>query len=289
MKKLFVYLELVKPRLLLMALATTLSSFYMSSRGLWDQRELWLLAHTLLGAGLVGGAANTLNQYLERALDAKMKRTENRPLPSGRLTTQQALLFGCLLFVAGLLEFALFVNPLSCFMALALFLGYLFLYTPLKQKTPINTWVGAGIGALPVFLGWLGSGAPLEISAFLLFLILFVWQLPHFFAIAWLYREDYRRGGFRMISLCDKNGSKTAWTIFGFCIILVALSVMPSAAGITGLTYLFLAIFFGCLLLGFALFNALNNLSNARRFIPVSIIYLLVLNISMIVDKVSLD
>lgn len=279
------YLELAKPRLVLLALAATVSSFYLAHTGAWDKAALFLLWNTVLGAALLGGGVNALNQYLERSQDARMKRTENRPIPSGRLSKESVLCFGSAATILGIAWFYLFVRRNTAVIALALFVVYVFIYTPLKQKTALNTFVGAIAGAIPALLGWTAGGGMLDNRAWVLFAILFVWQLPHFAAISWVYREDYRKGGFRMMGLLDEKGRKTAWSIVGYSGLLLVLSLLPAMVGIGGLTYLFAAVFFGCLLVGLALYTATHELAELKKFIPASIIYLLVLNVSLMVDK----
>ena len=279
------YLELTKPRLMLLALAATISSFSIAHSGAWTVQDFMVLLNTVLGAAFVGGGVNALNQYLERTQDARMKRTKDRPIPSGRLKKEGAFIFGIALTILGMVWLYFLVRPATGAVALILLVIYVFVYTPLKQKTPLNTLIGAVAGALPVALGWTAATGMLDNRAWVLFAILFVWQLPHFSAIAWVYRDDYRNGGFRMMSALDESGLRTAWSIVGYSLGLFAVSLVPAIVGITGLTYLFAAIFFGCLLMGFALYTATHRFADVRKFIPVSIIYLLVLNVSMMMDK----
>lgn len=277
------YLELTKPRLVLLALLASISSFYMASKGAPDMRQLF---QTLIGAALVGGGANALNQFVEKDFDAKMARTQNRPLPGGRISGKKALFFGVLFSVAGVAYLSCFVNRLTGFVAFLIPATYVFAYTPLKRKTPLNTFVGAIPGALPVLLGWTAGGLSLNKEAMVLFLILFIWQIPHFLAIAWVYKEDYLKGGFKMFSGDDPDGRITGWQILVTSLILFAVSLLPVFTGIAGLTYLFMAIFFGVNLCGLALVLATHRLAYARHFIAASIIYLFTLNISLMVDKV---
>ncbi|OGW82454.1 MAG: protoheme IX farnesyltransferase [Omnitrophica bacterium RIFCSPHIGHO2_02_FULL_51_18] len=276
------YLELTKPRLVLLALLASISSFYMASKGALDTA---LLFHALLGSALVGGGANALNQFIERDLDAKMARTQNRPIPSGRVPDKKALLFGALFSLGGLLYLFLFVNKFTSFVGFLVPATYVFLYTPLKRKTPLNTFVGALSGALPVLLGWTAVNPSLNLEAMILFSILFAWQIPHFLAIAWVYKEDYLKGGFKMFGADDSSGQTLGWHIVAASLVLFALSLAPTFMGITGLTYLFMAVFFGVNLCGFAIYLATHRLSYAKQFIYASIIYLFTLNISMVVDK----
>ena len=280
---LFDYLILTKPRLTLLALATALSSFYI---GLSNRLEPALLLNTLLGAALVGGGANALNQYFERNIDARMKRTEKRPLPSGKLTEKRALLFGSVLSFLGVLNLFFFVNPLTGIVGLITFTTYVFLYTPLKQKTPLNTFIGAVPGAMPCLIGWTAAAGHLNYKAWVLFLILFVWQLPHFLAIAWVYREDYKRGGLKMLAASDSDGRNTGRQLILYSTLLLALSFLPTLIGITGLLYLTAAIFSGLLFVAFASYIGTHRLVYAKEFVPISIFYLAVINIFMLLDKV---
>ncbi len=277
-----IYFELTKPRLVLMALLVCVSSFTMASEGRFD----WgLLFHTLVGSALVGGGANSLNQFAERELDAKMTRTQRRPIPSGRLVGKNALVFGFFLSPLGVCYLFFFVNPLTSFVGFLILVTYVLMYTPLKRRTPFSAFVGAIPGALPVLLGWTAANPSLGKEALILFSILFAWQIPHFLAIAWLYREDYLKGGFKMFAANDPDGRITGWQIVAASLILFGLSLAPSFWGITGLTYLFMAIFIGVNLCGFAIYLAAHRLSHAKQFVVASILYLFALNVSMVVDK----
>ncbi len=283
MKSSGAFLELAKPRLTMMALATAFTAFYLASSPDFDWGRLF---GVLIGAALIGGGANALNQCIEKEIDARMKRTEKRPLPSGRLRTKQALLFGLILSALGVLNLFLFVNPLTAFLGAATLLLYVLVYTPMKRKTPLNTFVGAIPGALPCLIGWAGARGEITPAAWSLFLFLFVWQLPHFFAIAWFYRDDYKKGGLRMAGGEDEKGLLTRTLILVCTAALFAVSLLPFAAGLVGLAYLFTAIFLGSLLLGLASYIAFGGLAEARKFIPASIFYLFMLNITMVTDKV---
>ncbi len=284
MNRLKAYLELTKPRLTLMALATTFTGFYLGNPA--GNMDPELLFTALLGTAMVGGGANALNQYLERDVDAKMKRTEKRPLPSGRVAGNDVLRFGVLSSAFGILILSGFVNFLTGLLAFLTLTSYVFGYTPLKKKTPLNTFVGAVPGAMPCLMGWTASGGVLDFRPLALFLILFIWQLPHFFAIAWVYREDYKNGGLRMLPLYDESGAVTRRHILFYSVILAGVSLLPALIGLAGLTYLFMAIFSGTLFLGFAFYLNSQNLKHARQFVSASIVYLFCLNISMIIDKV---
>lgn len=277
------FLELTKPRLTVMSVATVALGFFMSQKGALDYS---LLFHALVGSLAIGGAANALNQYLERDIDAKMKRTAGRPIPSGRLSGPHALIFGITLSLIGTAYLLFFVNILTAAIGLTTLIGYALIYTPLKQKTPLNTLVGAFVGALPILMGWTASGAELCFGAGVLFLILFLWQLPHFLSIAWVYREDYERGGLKMLTLYDREGRFTAWQIITTTLALLFVSLIPTAIGMAGKVYLATAVLAGLIFLAFAIYLLVRHFAHARRFILCSILYLIVIVASMIADKI---
>lgn len=277
------YLSLAKPRVTLMVLITMAFGFYLGARGAVDAV---LLFSALAGTALVAGGTSALNQYLERELDAKMLRTKNRPLPAGRIPPVNALAFGVIIAIAGILLLAWRVNTLTALLAALTLTSYVFLYTPLKQKSHLSTLVGAVPGALPPMGGWTAARGEIGIEAWVLFAILFLWQLPHFLAIAWMYREDYARGGFPMLPVIDPEGRSTGRQILSNCLALLPVSLLPSLLGISGSTYFFGAlisglIFFGC---GVAVHFQRNNLS-ARRLMRASLIYLPFLFLLMALDK----
>ena len=197
------YFELIKPRVTFAALATTLLGFWIAGG---THEESTALFFALLGALLVGAGANSLNQFLEQDIDAKMRRTEARPLPSGRLKGPQVLVFGMVTAIAGVACLTIFVHALAGFLGLVTLLSYVALYTPLKRITPLNTFVGAFPGAMPALIGWSVSTHHLNLRSGVLFLILYLWQLPHFFAIAWIHRQDHFRSGLRMMTVGDPSG-----------------------------------------------------------------------------------
>ena len=278
------YLHLIKPKLTLMALATSLSGFYLGSSG---PLQFSALFHVMIGAGLIGGGANALNQYLEKDRDAKMSRTKERPLPSLKITENRALFFGLCLSFAGVVYLYLLANAFSAGLALLTLFSYLLLYTPLKRKTWLNTFVGAVSGALPTLIGWSAASGQLPtLKAWVLFLILFIWQLPHFFAIAWVYREDYKNSGFRMLSVDDTNGRHTSIQIAFYSVLLFAVSLLPAFVGMAGLLYLSAALFTGLLFLTFTLYAASHKIIYAKQLVTASIFYLAVLNIFLWFDKV---
>jgi protoheme IX farnesyltransferase len=279
------YLELTKPRVTLLVLITMMFGFYLGSRGALD----WiLLLNALLGTALVAGGTSALNQYVERDIDAKMLRTKNRPLPAGRLQPNEALVFSVSISVAGLILLAITVNMLTALLAALTLSSYVFLYTPLKQKSSLSTVVGAVPGALPPLGGWAAARGELGIEAWVLFAILFLWQLPHFLAIAWIYREDYRRGGLPMLTVIDPEGDSASRQIITNCLALLPVSLLPTLVGISGSFYFVGALLLSLMFLacGVAVMLHRSNLS-VRRLLRASLVYLPVLMALMALDKTS--
>jgi protoheme IX farnesyltransferase len=250
------WLELTKPRITLLVVFTALVGFVTASPG---PRWSSLLAAALVGTGLVAAGASTLNQVLERATDALMNRTRNRPIPAGRIRPVEATLFGLLLTAAGLALLAALSGALPALVAFATWASYLFLYTPLKRRTHLATLVGAVPGALPPVIGWAAASGRLEPGAFILFAIVFLWQIPHFLAIAWLYREDYERGGIQVLPVIDREGVLTGRQAVLHSVALLVVSLAPVAAGLGGTLYLA-----GAVVLGVALTLASLRLARAR-------------------------
>ncbi len=283
--KLSDYLALTKPRVTVMVVITMMFGFYLGARG---EMNWLLLLHALLGTALVAAGTSTLNQYLERDLDAKMLRTKNRPLPTGRLTPNAALAFGVAISICGFAHLLIFVNLLTALLAALTLASYVFLYTPLKTRSALSTVVGAIPGALPPMGGWTAARGELGIEAWILFAILFLWQLPHFLAIAWIYREDYARGGFPMLPVIDPEGRSVGRQIFTNCLALLPVSLLPTLVGMAGATYFIGA--FGLSLVffisGIGVIIHRSNLS-ARRLMRVSLLYLPILLGLMAFDKVT--
>jgi protoheme IX farnesyltransferase len=218
------YYTLTKPEVNLLILMTTSAGYYLASRGPF---RIAGLINTLVGTLLVASGTATLNQWMERVWDGQMRRTASRPLPSGRLTSREALVFGIVLSVAGGLYLALAVNLLAALLAVSTLLSYLLVYTPLKRKTPLCTLLGAFPGAMPTLIGWAGGSAHITRQAWFLFAILFLWQFPHFLAIALMYRDDYRQAGYRMLPDFDRDARYTRAEIVAFALILVAATMLP--------------------------------------------------------------
>jgi heme o synthase len=234
-----------------------------------------VLFHTLLGTALVAGGTNALNQVAERDLDALMRRTQRRPLPAGRLAPAQATVFAWTIALAGLAELALFVNRPTAFLAAATLVSYVFLYTPLKRRTSLATLVGAVPGALPIVGGWAAAAAPLDIRAGTLFGLMFLWQIPHFLALAWIYREDYERAGMKMLSVGDMDGAATFRQAMVNAAALLPVGLVPFVLGMAGAVY-----FAGALVLSAGLFalavSAAREPSQtaARRLFLATLVYL---------------
>ncbi len=279
------YMELAKLRITGLVLFVTAVGFSLGSEGGID---LTLLANALIGTALVACGANALNQYLEREYDRLMRRTADRPLPAGRIAPAEALAFGCATAALGALVLALLVNLFAATLALATLALYLFAYTPLKRRVSMNTLVGAVPGAAPPLIGFAAAGNDLAPTAWLLFAIVFFWQMPHFFAIAWMYRDDYRRGGFRMLSVVDPSGGSTARQTVAYSIALFAVSLLPAFITGAGGIYLLGALVLGLLLLGMAMRLAvIRTVASARAMLLTSVAYLPLLLLMLLIDRLS--
>jgi len=276
------FFQLAKPRITLLVVLTTLVGFLEGRRG--GAASIELLLHTLLGTALVAAAASTLNQWGERTADAAMRRTAQRPLPAGRLTPAQALWFGLALLVIGTAWLAAFANPMASLLAAFTAASYLLAYTPLKPVTPLATLVGAVPGAIPPMIGWAAARGSLDAGAWVLFLIVFLWQMPHFLAIATLYRQDYARAGFRVLAVVDPDGERTARESVFYAAFLVPVSLMPSFVGLTGRWYLAGAMTLSLAYVWYAarLLPAPQDVTRARTLFRFSLIYLPVLLILLV-------
>ena len=280
-----VYLELTKPRVVLMVLVTTLVGFYLGSSGGTD---LLLLAHTLASTALAAGGTLTLNQYVERDLDALMRRTRMRPIPAGRMEPRDALRFGVAVTIVGLAWQTAAVGPLAATVTAATTASYLFLYTPLKRVTSFCSIVGAVPGALPPVTGWAAARGDLGIEAWVLFSILFLWQLPHSLAIARLYRDDYARAGMRLLPVIDPDSPTTERQILLNSFALFTVALLPTVLGVAGGLYFACALVLGAALLAASVrLSRSRSLDDARRLLYATLVYLPVLLGVMALDKVS--
>ena len=277
------YLALTKPRLNFLVVATSAAGYYLGSTGSVDMVSM---AEAVAGTALVAGGAAVLNQLYERDTDALMRRTRMRPLPAGRLGPNDALVFGLALSAAGLALLVARANWLSAGLALATLITYLAIYTPMKRRTPLSTIVGAVPGALPALIGWTASRGRIDLSGAALFAIVFCWQLPHFMAIAWLYREDYARAGFPMLPVIDPDGKRAGKQAVYWGFLLVLASLEPTFSGLAGDGYFAVALVLGVGLFWLAVrFASARNEATARALFYGSITYLPLLWIAMIADK----
>ncbi len=289
------YAELTKARITALIVMMAWSGYFFGAHKSGLSVLSAALVHALLGVGLVSSGTAALNEVLESAVDARMRRTSQRPLPAGRMTRAHAATIGLVFTLGGALYLGLYANPLTGVLALLTALVYLAAYTPLKQISPICTFVGAFPGAMPVVLGWTAARGRVEIETLILFGVMFVWQFPHFLSIAWLYREDYARGDIRMLPVVEPDGRSTVWRILAYSVALIPVSILPVAIGMTGRVYLA-----GALLMGAALFRASLGMAHpqlpataaasktpARRLLRATILYLPLLFALMMANSVS--
>ena len=276
-------LELTKPRITQLVVLTAAAGFYLASRG---RVNPLLLAHALLGTAMVAGGTNALNQVWERERDALMARTRRRPLPSGRVTARAGAVFGVSIALTGVVYLWLAVNAVTAALALGTLVSYVFLYTPLKRRTPLNTLVGAVPGALPIVGGWTAAGGTLDVAALALFGIVFLWQLPHFLALAWIYRDDYAKAGFRMLGAGDPDAGAMGRRAAGFAAFLVPVSLAPALLGMAGPMYSWGAAAIGVGLLGTAVAFAIARTGVwAKRLFAASVLYLPLLLVLLVVGR----
>jgi protoheme IX farnesyltransferase len=278
------YLELTKPRITLTVVMTALVGFVMGSRGPLDLARLGL---AVAGVALVAAGASALNMLMERRTDALMRRTRNRPLPAGRLRVAEALAFGLALTAAGLAVLRFGDGAAAAAVALLTWSTYLFAYTPLKTRTSLSTIVGAFPGALPPVIGWAAARGQVEPGAVVLFAILFLWQIPHFLAIAWIYRDDYARGGLPMLPVLDPAGIVTGRQAVANSLALLVVSVVPTIAGLAGRAYLAGALVLGVAFTAVAVSSAIRRTdAAARALFLASVGYLLGICTLLLVDRI---
>jgi protoheme IX farnesyltransferase len=276
--------ELTKPRIVALVMLTVATGLYVASPtaivGL-------LLFHTLMGTALVAGGTNALNQVVERDIDALMRRTKDRPLPAGRLGFHEAALYSWTLGVGGIVYMAVFVNGLAALLAATTLLSYVFVYTPLKRKTSLATLAGAVPGALPIVGGWAAATGTIELGAWVLFAIVFLWQLPHFLALAWLFRDDYARAGLKMLSVVE-GGESTFRQSLLYAVALLPVSLTPTVLGLTGPVYFVGAIGSSIWLIWCALAAVREQTAaRARRLFLATVLYLPIILSLMVLDKAA--
>ena len=281
-----VWMELFKARLSALVVLTALVGFYLGYQGAIDYL---LMLHTVTGTAFLAAGAAALNQLLERDYDARMARTEHRPLPARHLTPRIVLCVGVGISILGIVELLVFVNALTAILGAITLISYLFVYTPLKRVTPLNTVIGAIPGALPPLMGWTAAQGRMSIEGWSLFAILFFWQLPHFLALAWMYRDEYRDAGFAMLPCFDAEGHRTARQALSHTLGLVPLSLAPFAFGLVGRLYFVAALVLGIGFLWTAFrFSRQLDRPSARKLFLASIIYLPLLLLMMVMDKTKL-
>jgi len=277
------YVALTKPRVNLLVLVTTTIGFHLGNVG---RTDLALLFHTVVGTFLVAGGAAAFNQVLERDVDALMRRTMTRPLPGGRVGPKDAALFAAGLSAAGILELGLGANWLAAAVAMVTLASYALVYTPLKRVTSLATVVGAVPGALPPLIGWAAARGSIGLEAWVLFAIVFVWQMPHVLAISWIYREDYERGGVRVLPVEDPGGRSTAFQMVNYSAALIPVSLLPTIVGLAGRVYLAGAIVLGIGMLALSIRFAQHRTPlHARRLFLASLAYLPLLWVLMLANR----
>ena len=277
------YLALTKPDVSFLVVMTTVAGYALGTVGPLD----WLrMAHTVFGTTLIAAGTSALNHYIERDTDALMRRTASRPLPSGQLSPREALAFGLSLLVIGTLYLALATNALATLLGILTSVSYLCAYTPLKRKTTFATLIGAIPGAVPPLIGWVAARGSLSLNAWILFAVLFLWQFPHFDAISWVYREDYRRAGIKMLPVVDADGSRTFREIVLTAAFLVPVSMLPSVTGLAGSRYFFGALVLGIMLVEVCLWAAASKTnSRAKWLMHATVLHLPLLLGLLIYDK----
>jgi heme o synthase len=276
------FLVLAKPRLNFLVVITTLAAYYL---GVEEGASLLLLVHTVVGTALVAGGASALNQVWERQTDGLMQRTRLRPLPDRRLGTREAVWFGTALSVVGLIELWIGVNALTAVVAFLTIVSYVLCYTPLKVRTSLSTIVGAVPGALPAVIGWVAATNAWSIEAWVLFGIVFMWQMPHFLAIAWIYRDDYARAGIPLLPVLEPDGRSTGRQAVLYAAVLIPVSFLPTLVGLAGPHFLTGAFVLGLVLLWLAIeFAATRTMPAARRLFAGTILYLPLLWIVLLTD-----
>jgi protoheme IX farnesyltransferase len=282
-EKFSAYVELTKPRITLLVVLTAAAGFCLGSENGIDYVRLLNMS---LGIALLSSGIATLNQYIERDLDRLMRRTESRPLPSGKLLATPAMWFGVTLSVIATLYLAVSINGLSALLGVVTLASYLFVYTPLKTRTSLSTVLGAFPGAMPPFIGWVAARGEASIEAWILFAILFLWQFPHFLAIAWMYRDDYARAGIKMLPVVEPEGKVTGQQIISYTLMLVPVSLLPVFVNLAGTIYFVGALVLGLIFLYFSVRAAfVRTVWQARQLLLASVLYLPVLFALMVINR----
>ncbi len=285
-KKLGAFMELTKPRIALMLVLTSAAGFYLGAVATGGAFRWLLFAHSMIGITLLAFGVAALNQYWERDLDKLMERTAGRPLPGGRLSAAESLLFALALTAAAEIYLALMVNLLTAGLGLVVIVGYVLMYTPMKTRTPISTAVGAIPGAMPPLMGWTSAANQISVEALVLFWLLFLWQFPHFLAIAMMYKEQYRAAGIKMLPVVEKQGKNTAFQIVFFNIVIIPVSVLPYFLGTSGVFYLAGAIILGMWFLWNGIKAARAKTPEAsRKLLMASVMYLPLIFFLMVVNS----
>jgi len=276
------YLELTKPRIVALVLVTATIGYYLGAKGISSWSTLFFL---LFGVGATGAGSAVLNHLIERDLDLKMKRTAKRPIPAGRISLAEAYFFGVFLTLIGVVVLYIKINILVSFLSLLTVFLYVLVYTPMKKVSWWNTTIGAFPGALPILGGWAAATGTLDFKAGVLFLILFLWQHPHFYAIAWMCKEDYKKAGFQMLPCLEEDGARTVQQIKWTALLLIPVSIAPSFIGLSGKLYMVGAFIAGFFLYRVAqTFNASKSHEDARKLLKATVVYLPVLLTLIILD-----
>ena len=281
-EKLAAFLELTKPRIAFMLVLTSAAGFYLGA----DQDfNFTVFANAMIGITLLAFGVATLNQVWERKTDALMERTANRPLPTNKVSVSEALIFGLLLCLTAEIYLAVLVNPLTAILGLVVIIGYVLLYTPLKTRTSMSTAIGASPGAMPPLMGFTSSANEITLGAWVLFAILFLWQFPHFLAIAWMYRDQYAKAKILMLPVIEPEGKITAKQIVIFTLLLIPVSLAPFILGVAGVVYLIGASVLGMWFLAASIQAArAKSIGQARKLLLVSVLYLPILFALMVFD-----
>jgi len=266
------YLDLTKPRITTLVVLTAAAGFCLGSAKGIDYAGLFNMT---VGIALLASGISTLNQYIERDLDCLMRRTESRPLPSGKLAPRAALIFGLVLSLVATVYIGLLINWLTALLGVLTFASYLFVYTPLKTRTTLSTVLGAFPGAMPPLMGWTSARGEVTVEAWVLFAILFLWQFPHFLAIAWMYRDDYARAGIKMLPVVEPEGRVTSQQIVAYTLMLLPVSLMPAMLGLAGTVYMVGAALLGLIFLYYSVRAAVGKTTwQARQLLLASVLYL---------------